>query len=198
MISTLTGTRTAVGLDWVVLDVHGIGFRVHVPPSTVADLLASNSGEVLTLFTSMIVREDSMSLYGFVTDTERVTFDALIGVSGIGPRIALAALSVLTPAQIAAAIESEDLAALQKVPGVGRKSAQRLVMDLGGKLTGLQTGAGTESRSEPIREEVEEALVQLGWTKPTVVSTLDGIDGTFPDSSSLLRAALQVLGPKRG
>ncbi len=198
MISTLTGTRVDTGLDWVVLDVSGVGYRLQVTPNTVSDLVAKGASSPVTLFTNLIVRQDAMTLYGFMSGSERDAFDVLISVTGIGPRTALAALSVLSPNQIATAVEAEDLATLQQIPGVGKKSAQRMVLEIAGKLAPVAESGGAAPHAGQHRQEVEGALINLGWTKSAVESTLNKIDDAdYPETQDLLRAALLMLGPTR-
>lgn len=213
MIASVTGRLASTGLDWVVVEVGGIGMRLSVTPGTVSDLVSrsrsssdsgsgsSSGSEPVCLSTSLIVREDALTLYGFGSDRERETFEVLLSVSGIGPRIALAALSVLSPEELSEAISSEDLAVLQRIPGIGKKSAQRMVLEIGGKLSSF-AAAGSVSEAAPSpsahREEVEAALEQLGWTKAIAAKTLDQLEGDFTDASSLLRAALMRLGNSRG
>lgn len=200
MIASVTGTRTVAGLDWVVLEVGGIGVKLLVTPGTVSELLAGHSEQPVTLHTVLIVREDSLTLYGFHAVAERETFEILLSVSGIGPRTALAALSVLTPAELAQATESEDLTTLQRIPGVGKKSAQRILLELTGKLGALSSSGETPAAPSHnhVRSEVEAALEQLGWTKAVAAKTVEGLQEEHRDASSLLRAALLSLGNNRG
>ena len=144
VISILRGTVASVGLDHIDILVGGIGFRVHVTPAFAQG--ASRDAE-MTVFTSMIVREDSMTLYGFESADERDVFTKLLSVSGIGPKIALAALAVLRPDDLRRAVRDQDLAALQRIPGVGKKSAQRMALEIGDKLLIEGTGAYTSTYS---------------------------------------------------
>lgn len=198
MIASVSGRMAASGLDWVVVEVGGVGLRLLVPPNTVSDLVTRPKSEPVSLATTMVVREDSLTLYGFDTELERNTFDVLLSVTGIGPRTALAALSVLSPRELSAAVAAQDLTSLQKIPGVGKKSAQRLVLEIGGKLTAFD---GEDAAESPVkndcRGEVSGALEQLGWTKPLIEKTLDDLGGEYSDASSLLRAALVRLGSSR-
>ena len=127
MIDRLSGTVVAVGGTWVVLDLSGFGLRALCTPATAS---AVRVGESATLHTSLVVREDSLTLYGFSDADERDAFELVQSTSGIGPKIALATVSVLAPAQLRVAIASENLVALMKVPGIGRKGAERLVIEL--------------------------------------------------------------------
>jgi len=212
VIASLTGTVTHVTLERAVLDVGGVGYLVHATPGTLAGLRV---GERAQLHTTLVVREDSMTVFGFAEADEREVFETAQSVSGVGPRIALAMLAVLTPDALRRAVASEDLAALRRVPGVGPKSAQRLVLELSGKL-GAPTsdGAGAVvpdappvAAGDPARDQVVEALVGLGWAAKVAQDTVDrvlsdagddGPDGGPIDVAATLRAALRSLGGRRG
>lgn len=198
MIAQLRGSVEEIGLDTVTVLVGGVGFRVLVTPATAQAL--PREGET-TLHTSMVVREDSLTLYGFRSADERDVFERLQTVSGIGPRIALAALAVLTPDDLRSAVSGGDLAALQRIPGVGRKSAQRMVLEIGDKLGQAATLPGAQTPSvlaTAVEEEVRAALVQLGWTEQMAERTVSGLAGRGLGASDLLRAALVELGGNRG
>ncbi len=135
MIAFLRGRLASVDANQVVVDVGGVGYSLAVPAGTLDRLPAT--GREVTLHTSLQVREDAWSLYGFATPEERRAFELLVGVNGVGPRLALAVLSGLGPAGLAQAVLLEDAAALARVPGVGKKTAQRLILELRGKLGGL-------------------------------------------------------------
>ena len=193
MIASVRGVVLETGLDWVVVEVGGVGMRLFVPPSTISEIVTGP--EEVNLSTHLAVRDDALTLYGFTSGTDRDTFETLLGVSGIGPRTALATLSVLTPAELREAIEEADLSTLQRVPGIGKKSAQRMVLELGGKL------AAPQEQTKPgqaFAEEVSAALEQLGWSKSVADRTLEKLGDQYVDASSLLRAALQQLGGGRG
>lgn len=199
MIASVTGLLAASGLDWVVIQVAGIGVRLFVPPTTVSELASHPRSEPVSLATTLIVREDSLTLYGFGSDHERDTFDILLSVSGIGPRIGLAALSVLSPVEIADAVATENLTALQRIPGVGKKSAQRMVLEIAGKLASFEAEVAPVAQVQAdYHGEVEAALEQLGWNKAAAQKALATVEGDFGDASSLLRAALIQLGGSRG
>ncbi|WP_026461096.1 Holliday junction branch migration protein RuvA [Schaalia suimastitidis] len=199
MIAQLHGTLAAVTLDEVIVLVGGIGWRVLVAPSYAQQ---AHVGDEVCLHTSMVVREDSMTLYGFAEVDERVVFEKLQTVSGIGPRIALAALTVLSPDDLRRAVAHSDLATLQRIPGVGKKSAQRMALDIGDKL-GVPAhldavSAPTQAASGSVEVEVKAALIQLGWSEAVVTQTLDALGGEGLGSADLLRAALLKLGGQRG
>ena len=134
LISSIRGGIESVGPDWVDVAVGGITLRLSVPGST-AERMVRLSGEV-RLFTSLQVRDDSLSLYGFWTEEERLAFEVLIGISGVGPRVALSVLSRFTPSELAAAVSAGDADAFTAVPGVGKRTASRILLELKGKLEG--------------------------------------------------------------
>ena len=197
MISSLTGTVGARGADWLQIVVSGVGLRVEVPKS-----LQFSSANEVTLQTSLIVREDSLTLFGFNTTEERDGFEVLMSVSGIGPRLALAAIDAVGLDDLRRGIASGDLALLSRIPGVGKKTAQRMVLEIGEKLgppTDPGVGAApTSSAVATIREPVEAALEQLGWPRAVASRTLDQLPGEFTSVEEMLRAALAVLGAQRG
>lgn len=196
MIASVTGTAQHVGLDRVVVDVHGVGLLVHTPPAVAA---GCRTGAAVELATSMVVREDSMTLYGFATPGERDTFELAQTVTGVGPRVAMAILSVLSPEQLAAAVAGDDIATLTKVPGIGKKGAERIALELRDKLPHVPGGEGAPSGvAAPTtgwQDQVTEALVGLGYSAKqsadAVFAVADEHEGG--DVSRALRAALQVL-----
>jgi Holliday junction DNA helicase RuvA len=198
MIASVTGEVEAVGLDHAVVRVGGVGMLVHATPTTLAGL---TTGRQARLATSLVVREDSLTLFGFADDDEREVFETLQTVSGVGPRLALAMLAVHTPDGLRRAVGAEDLAALQRVPGIGKKGAQRIVLEVGEKL-GPATGDGAvDAVPAPAAEapEVVEALVQLGWSEKVAQAAVENVtaDGAPADVPGVLRAALQHLGGHR-
>ncbi|GGI12022.1 Holliday junction branch migration protein RuvA [Isoptericola cucumis] len=210
MIASLTGTVTHVSLERVVLDVGGVGYLVHATPGTLAGLRV---GERAQLHTTLVVREDSMTVYGFAEADEREVFETAQSVSGVGPRIALAMLAVMPPDALRRAVDSDDTAALRRVPGVGPKSAQRIVLELSGKLGAPSSGGpGAQETPTPAsgdagRDQVVEALVGLGWTAKVAQdavdrvladSATDGAPAAPVDVAATLRAALRSLGGRRG
>ena len=207
MIASLAGTVAQVGLDRAVVDVGGVGYLVHATPATLAGLRV---GEHARLHTTLVVREDSMTVYAFADADEREVFETAQSVSGVGPRIALAMLAVLTPDALRRAIATEDLAALKRVPGIGAKSAQRIVLELGGKLAapgpdGAPAGPAPSAASGDRRDQVVEALVGLGWTAKVAddaVAKVLAETGTEvvqeSEVAATLRAALRGLGGRRG
>ncbi|MEV7971909.1 Holliday junction branch migration protein RuvA [Cellulomonas sp. NPDC089187] len=205
MIASVRGTVLTVRLDAAVVEVGGVGMLVQATPTTLAALRV---GHEARLATSMVVREDSLTLFGFGDDDERDVFEVLQSVSGVGPRLALAMLAVHTPDGLRRAVAAEDLAALKRVPGIGQKGAQRIVLELGDRL-GAPVGDGlsgtpTPSAAVDRRDEVVEALVGLGWNvkvaQEAVAGVLADVDGPIgpEEVAGVLRAALRGLGANRG
>ncbi|ALD64044.1 Holliday junction branch migration protein RuvA [Glutamicibacter soli] len=200
MISSLTGTVQAVSLNTAVLNVNGFGMLVNATPGTLSTL---HQGREATVHTSMVVREDSMTLFGFATTEERDVFEVLIGVSGIGPRTGLAILAVHTPEEVRIAANTKDTAAFTKVSGIGPKGASRIVLELNGKL--VPTGAPVPSGSEAAgsasvwEPQVIEALTGLGWSEKDATATLKALSKADPDIvatgnvADILRAALRSM-----
>jgi holliday junction DNA helicase ruvA len=201
VISILRGIVASVGLDHIDVVVGGIGFRVHVTP---AFAQGTARDEEITVYTSMIVREDSMTLYGFESCDERDVFTTLMSVSGIGPKIALAALAVLRPDDLRRAVRDQDLATLQRIPGVGKKSAQRMALEIGDKLGTPAALPGAEATPAPapsedaVASEVSAALVGLGWSESQAAKAIEKLAGSGLGASDMLRAALVSLGGGRG
>jgi Holliday junction DNA helicase RuvA len=199
MIASLSGTVLKVGLDSLVLGVGGVGMLVHTTPATAASV---RHGAQADLATTLVVREDSLTLYGFATDDEKLVFETVQTVSGVGPRLALALLAVHSPDAVRVALGTGDVGALTKVPGIGRKGAERLVLELKDKL-GALPGSGSAAEPVPLetgdawREQVREALVGLGWNVRQAEDALDKVAPRAAEGagvSALLRAALQELG----
>lgn len=194
MISSLTGTVAAVGLDHAVLDVGGVGFACQAAPSTLAGL---RTGSDATLQTVLVVREDSLTLYGFTDRDEREVFLTVQTVGGVGPKLALAIIAVLTPEELRQAVSNDDLAALQKVPGIGKKVAQRLVLELSGKL-GEPAGTAPAAPAGAVDPDVVAALVQLGWNEKNAVAAVHAVAERASGRAEVLRFALQHLAAGRG
>lgn len=195
MIAQLTGTAVQVGATSAVIDVNGVGMFVQCTPATLAGI---RTGQQAVLHTQLIVREDSLTLFGFATAGERYAFETLQSVQGVGPKLALAMLAVHPPEQLAAAVAAGDRAALERVPGVGAKVAARLLLELGGKLVIDST---TPAVAGDARGQVVDALVSLGWNAKAASAAVDAVaDGPIADAdvAPTLRAALQRLGGRNG
>lgn len=165
MIASVRGRITARGTDHVVIEAGGVGYKVFVPRQP--------EGDEAALHTHQVVREDGQFLFGFATREELGLFELLIGVSGVGPRAALALLAVSRPADLAAAIASGDTAAIARAPGVGKKTAERLVVELRGRMAKL--GGEGHPATPPIDDEAAAALVALGYTGAEAASALRGV-----------------------
>lgn len=212
MIASVRGPVLEVRLEHVVVEVGGVGLAVLVTPATAGQLRV---GEEARLATTFVVREESLTLYGFLDTDERGVFETIQTVSGIGPRTALAMLAVLSPDALRTAVAQEDLKALMAVPGIGRKGAQRIVLELADKLGPPRAGAPTLAAApSPAvvdqRAQVVEALEGLGWAGraaeeavETVVAARAAAHGDdvalveAADVSDVLRAALRELGGRR-
>jgi Holliday junction DNA helicase RuvA len=191
LIAAISGTVTAVRPSAVVVEVGGVGLLVACPPQTAA---AVRPGESISLHTSLVVREESLTLYGFSEADERDAFEAVQTVSGVGPRTALAVLATMTPEDLRQAIARGDIASLTRVPGIGTKGAQRLVIELKDRLAPT-TSPGRGSQA-PWQDTVREALASLGWSArdaDAAVAAVADAAGDDPDISVVLRAALQHL-----
>jgi holliday junction DNA helicase RuvA len=200
VIASVAGNVQAVRLDAAVVEVGGVGLLLHATPTTLAGLRV---GAPARLATSLVVREDALTLFGFADADERDVFEILQTVSGVGPRLALAMLAVHTPDGLRRAVAGEDLAALKRVPGIGHKGAQRIVLELGDRL-GAPVGGGPAqapaAAADDRRDQVVEALVGLGWTAKsatdavaTVLADTEGPVGA-DEVAGVLRAALRTLG----
>lgn len=200
MIAHLSGRVTAVGPTWVVLDVGGFGVKALCPPATAA---AVHLDQPATLHTSLVVREDSLTLYGFAEVAERDCFELVQAVSGVGPKVAQAIISVLSPDALRAAVVTEDLLTLCRVPGIGRKGAQRLVIELKDKVAGLAGPGAAEPApvvpGTPVwREQVAGGLEGLGWSAKEATAACDRVAVMVDDDpavsvATLMRAALRSL-----
>lgn len=203
MIAQLSGTVIQVGPTSVVIEVGGFGVLALCSPNTAAGL---RLGESATLATSLVVREDSLTLYGFATADERELFELLQTATGVGPKLAQAALAVLSPDELRAAIATENLVQLCKVPGIGRKGAQRLVIELKDKINAIgPVGAPaapmeagvTASSAAGWRDQVSQGLQGLGWSARDAEAACDEVAALAGDPGvgvpQLMRAALQTL-----
>lgn len=196
MIASIRGEVLAAGAGWVVIEVGGIGMRVEVPSSRVSQAVP---GEQRFLHTSLVVREDALTLFGFETETELATFGHLIAVSGVGPRSALGVLSELSPAEIVRAVKAEDDKPFRKVSGIGPKTAKLITVSLSGKLDAIAledaTTAPAVDPGDALVDGVTEGLQGLGWSESeSRQAVLDARDaGAELTSAALLRAALTLL-----
>ncbi|HTU76112.1 MAG TPA: Holliday junction branch migration protein RuvA [Trebonia sp.] len=202
MIAHLVGTVAGIGPDGAVIDVGGVGLRVQCTPDTLASL---KPGEEARVATTLVVREDSLTLFGFGSDDERNVFELLQTATGIGPRLALAMLAVHSPDGLRRAVATEDLNALTMVPGIGKKGAQRIVLELAGKLGDSGDGpavtgpATARPAASSWRDQVQSGLVNLGWSARDAEAAVAAVEaehaeaGNVPDVPTALRAALRKL-----
>ncbi len=182
MIGRLVGTLAAKSPPQILVDVHGVGYALDVPMSSFYNLPAL--GAPVTLLTHFIVREDAQLLYGFLTEDERATFRELVKISGVGPRTALAILSGLSAAELSLAVTAQDVGRLIKVPGIGKKTAERLLLELKGKL-GPDLGSPSAGAVSASQADIVQALLALGYNErdakaalkalPAEVGVADGI-----------------------
>jgi Holliday junction DNA helicase RuvA len=205
VISHLRGTVAAVVPDGAVIEVGGVGMRVQCTPGTLATLVL---GEPAQVATSLVVREDSLTLFGFSSEDERNVFELLQTASGVGPRLALAMLAVHAPDALRRAVSGEDLRALTMVPGIGKKGAERIVLELRDRLGPPGEGAASAAlgdrphQAAPWRDQVQSGLMNLGWAARdadqaiaalTEDGTIDTANGVPVDVAVVLRAALRKL-----
>ena len=186
LVTSISGTLQRTGEDWVDVGMGGITLRVSVPDTSVDTI--GRVGQDVIFYTSLQVREDSISLYGFPTEDEKHTFETLLNISGIGPRLALAMLARFNPMSLLQAVEAGDTRALSTVPGVGRRTASRIVLELKGKLDldfGRADGAGADS-------DLVDALTALGYSYTEAHEAIARTDSDIPDEERI-RAALDHL-----
>jgi Holliday junction DNA helicase RuvA len=172
VIASLTGAVRALGADWVVVDVAGVGYRVSVAPAVAA---SEDIGNSIDLLTSLIVREDAMTLFGFIGHEELQLFESLITVTGVGPRSAMAILSDLSPADVFTAVATEDESVFKKVSGIGPKTAKLIIVQLSGRLKSVIPDAPARAQVTTVSsrdEQVVAALVGLGWQSKVVSSVV--------------------------
>jgi holliday junction DNA helicase RuvA len=196
MIAFVRGQVAAVGLTSAVVEVGGIGLELMCTPGTLATLRPGHSA---TLPTSMVVREDSLTLFGFVDEDERATFELVQTASGVGPKLAQAMLAVLSPEDLRTAVAHEDVKTLTRVPGIGQKGAQRIILELRDRI-GSPTGSSGPAPAAVVqadwRGQVQQGLVGLGWSVKEADKAVEAVSdqaGDAPDVGALLRAALRSL-----
>lgn len=194
MIGFLAGTLVEKGPQSLLIDVQGVGYEVETPMSTF--LALPPEGSTLRLRIHQVLREDASLLFGFATDDERELFRALLKVNGVGPRMALGILSGVSVAAFQQAVASEDLASLTRIPGVGRKTAERLVVEMRSYFKALPVARGGEAQAPTPRSEAQHALEALGYKTPEAQRMLDAVSGS--STEELIRAALQAAAMKAG
>ena len=191
MIASLRGRVISVDASAVIIEVNGVGYRVMLSTLNLASI-SGQSGEI-SLLTSMMVRDDSVSLYGFLTIQEQRLFERLITVSGVGPKVALSALSVFNAESLHQIILDEDVSRIATVPGIGKKTAQRIILELRGVLdTHVPGESGSVTASAGA--QASEALLGMGFTASEISLALKGYEGDSKDVAGLIRFGLKRLG----
>jgi Holliday junction DNA helicase RuvA len=197
MISLITGAVRSISADKVIVEVGGVGLSLSITSQTSSQLHLGASAQ---LFTSLIVREDSLTLFGFLDEQSRNTFELLQTVSGIGPKVALAVMGSHSAESLAKAIAQEDIKAIEKVPGIGRKGAQRLILELKGKLTDFGSASAAQVHQPIWREQLVSALISLGFSSKESDNSINevlaqyseqGVDASALELSELLKKVLQ-------
>jgi Holliday junction DNA helicase RuvA len=194
MISTLSGTIRSLSQDKLVIEVGGVGLSVLINPPT---SLGLTLGAQTTLYTSLVVREDSLSLFGFLSEEVRNLFELVQTVSGVGPKVALSIMGALTPEDLARAISQEDTSAFERVPGIGKKGAQRMILELKGKLSDLSLAATYKGHQPPWREQLLSALVSLGFSPKesdsAISDVVNDLQGNDQDPATMALSELLKL-----
>ena len=203
MIASVRGTVTALAPDGAVVEVGGVGLAVSCSPGTLARLRV---GEAARLATSLVVREDSLTLFGFADDDERALFELLQTANGVGPKLAQTMLAVHAPRELRRAIATSDYPTLTQVPGVGRKGAERIVVELRDRIGSIDgsdarvSTGGTVVAVAPWRDQLAHALAGLGFSGKEAAEAIDVVAqdaGDTPDVAALLRRTIQLLGRAR-
>lgn len=202
MIASIRGEVLEIALDHVVIEAAGVGYRLNTTPATLATL---HRGADARLVTAMIVREDSMTLYGFADTESRDLFGLLQTVSGVGPRLAMAVLAVLEPESLRKALAEGNVVALTRVPGIGKRGAERMVVELRDKVEAVPVVSGppgsgqTQLTVGAVRDQIIEALTGLGFPVKQAEQATDSVLTAEPDAdtSTALRSTLALLGRKR-
>jgi holliday junction DNA helicase RuvA len=191
MIAQLNGKLVEKNPTEIIVECGGVGYEVKISLNTYT---AIGAGEAIRIFTKLIVREDAQLLYGFATKEEREMFNFLISVSGIGPNIAMIMLSSLVPEEIAHAIQSEDVATIQRIKGIGAKTAQRVIIDLKGKVMKIaERSENTSGEGNINRFDALNALVSLGFDKKAAEKAIEKVDSGGLVVEKLIKEALKVL-----
>jgi holliday junction DNA helicase RuvA len=197
VIAFVRGEVASVGLTSAVVDVGGVGLEVNCTPATLATL---RRGSQAVLPTAMVVREESLTVFGFLDEDEKSVFELVQTASGVGPKLAQAVLAVLSPEELRRAVFQEDVPTLTRVPGIGQKGAQRIILELKDRIgppVGTSAVASSAPGAEPAwRGQVRDGLVGLGWSAKEADKAVNAVapeDETDPDVGALLRAALRVL-----
>ena len=187
LVTSISGTLQRTGEDWAEISMGGITLRISIPGTAIDSV--GRIGQTVTLYTSLQVREDSLSMYGFPTEDERRTFETLLNISGIGPRLALAMLGRFSPISLSQAVEAGDTRALSTVPGVGRRTASRIVLELKGKL---ELDFGRSDAAAGVDSDLVDALTSLGYRYTEAREAIARTGSEVPEEERI-RAALEYL-----
>ena len=190
LISAVSGKIESKGPEYVDVNVYGVTFRISTPTTTIAQI--GESGDSVRLLTSLQLRQDSITMYGFATEEDRIAFDALININGVGPRLAIAVLSTFDAGSMAAAVQSEDTGAFVRVPGVGARTASRIVLELKGKLDQSWSIPG----GAEIVDDVFDSLTSLGYSiqeTRNAITSINTEENNKLNTEEKLRLALQFL-----
>ena len=187
LVTSISGTLQRTGEDWAEISMGGITLRISIPGTAIDSV--GRIGQTVTLYTSLQVREDSLSMYGFPTEDERRTFETLLNISGIGPRLALAMLGRFSPLSLSQAVEAGDTRALSTVPGVGRRTASRIVLELKGKL---DLDFGRSDAAAGVDSDLADALTALGYRYTEAREAIARTGSEIPEEERI-RAALEYL-----
>ena len=197
MIAFLRGRVFDKHPNRIIVDVNGVGYEVHVPLSTYYDV--GDSGAEIALRVHMHVREDALQLYGFITPLEQVLFERLIGISGIGPKLAIAVLSGIDSRELVVSVQRADVARLTSIPGIGKKTAERIVLELKDRLRDVSTvdvsGSEQKPTGDQLRDDLVSALENLGYHRPLAEKAVDVVRGREGEAGfeAALKAALREL-----
>jgi Holliday junction DNA helicase RuvA len=192
MYDYIKGEAIETGKDYAVIEAYGVGYHIY---TTAQSLLNIKTGETLKLYCHFVVREDAHTLYGFTAPEEKEMFIKLIGVSGIGPKAALSILSAMKISDIAAAVITSDEGAFEKISGIGKKTAQRIIVDLSGKITSSDTiGAGTAAAAADKEAEAIGALVALGYNRSEAMKAVSSVKNLGDTAEELILMALKRMG----
>lgn len=190
MYEYIRGEVTDTGKDYAVIDAGGVGYRVNTSSNT---LRALKTGETAKLYCSLVIREDAHTIYGFYTPEEREMFNKLTSVSGVGPKLAVAVLSAMKITDIAVAVIASDEGAFEKINGVGKKTAQRIIIDLAGKISAGETPAGGDAEADKESEAVG-ALVALGYNRAEAVRAVASVKNLGDKAEDIILMALKRMG----
>ncbi|MBI5408029.1 MAG: Holliday junction branch migration protein RuvA [Nitrospirae bacterium] len=192
MIASIKGIVLSKKPEGVIVDVNGIGYQVCIPLCSLGDI--PNPGEAVFLHTYTHVREDALQLFGFISEEERRVFTVLLGINGIGPKLGLGILSGMPVHRFIEAVNNEDVSLLSTIPGLGKKTSARLVLELKGKLPSLETGGGAPSHSRSAADDAVSALVNLGYKKPFADKAVETSVKNGADAiEDIIREALKYL-----